>query len=157
MAELTPHLSAVYHGSMASIITNYSSTGGTTTTETPDVTYDAKIVIDMETANKHSPGKESLATGLKVTAHQSSDAGVPGAGAITIARFTKGLDVNMVNKVTDVDGTTLNGNTVEAILLVSFKRGRFETTFDGKVKIGAAATVAGRHIYGIRIGSIGLT
>lgn len=126
----------------------YSSTGGTTTSQTTELTFDTKLNVDMETSVSQNTGGESLGAALDITAH-ATDGTVPGAGAITKANFNDDVNIKVVNK-TETTGSGWNPSSVEGISMSSFSGGRNEVVFNKKLDISGSVDTQNKHIYGIR-------
>lgn len=126
----------------------YSSTGGTTTSQTTELTFDTKLNVDMETSVSQNTGGESLGAALDITAH-ATDGTVPGAGAITKANFKDDVNIKVVNK-TETTGSGWNPSSVEGISMSSFSGGRNEVVFNKKLDISGSVDTQNKHIYGIR-------
>ena len=117
----------------------YSSTGGTTTSQTTELTFDTKLNVDMETSVSQNTGGESLGAALDITAH-ATDGTVPGAGAITKANFNDDVNIKVVNK-TETTGSGWNPSSVEGISMSSFSGGRNEVVFNKKLDISGSVVL----------------
>ncbi len=126
----------------------YSSTGGSTLNQTTELTFDAKLNVDMETSVAQNPGGESLGAALDVTAH-ATDGTVPGASAITKVNFNDDVNIKVVNK-TETTGSGWNPSSVEGLSMSSFSGGRNEVVFNKKLDVFGSVDTQNKNIYGIR-------